>query len=364
LFFVFEWHFAWAGLSGMETLLHALILTTVVVLLMTQTTRFLTLGLLTGLSVWIRPDGLTLIGPILLTIFMSRPDRKSRLNSTFLLLFGFATLFVPYLLFNLAIGGTPMPNTFYAKQAEYEVWQGLSILTRLGQLSLQLLVGPGLVLFPGVILWLWDSIKHGRRENLAVFLWFIGYIGIYVMRLPVYQHGRYLMPAMPAFFLFGLLAFFEYEKRTPAGRSRWAVQTTWSSILVMLGLSFIFLGAASYARDVELIEGEMVATAKWASENLPPDALIAAHDIGALGYYDDHELIDLAGLISPEVIPFIRNEPRLAEYLDERGADYLIAFPEVYSFMTRDLQVVFHTGNLITRSFGRDNMAIYLWKSP
>jgi len=63
---------------------------------------------------------------------------------------------------------------------------------------------------------------------------------------------------------------------------------------------------------VGLIESEMVVTAKWAAQNIPLIPIIAAHDIGALGYFDHHQLIDLAGLVSPEVIPFMRDETRLA----------------------------------------------------
>jgi hypothetical protein len=108
----------------------------------------------------------------------------------------------------------------------------------------------------------------------------------------------------------------------------------------------------------------MVVTAKWVAANLPPDALIAAHDIGALGYFDYHELIDLAGLVSPDVIPIIRNEPQLANYLDQRGANYLIAFPEFYPLLTKNAQIVFDTNSAITRTFGQKNMVVYLWKTP
>ena len=119
IFIAFEWHLAWAAMSGMETLLHGLIVTTVLILLMTNTPRYLTLGLLTGLAAWVRPDGLTLLGPVLMTILFTHQDPRSRLVALTRYLIGFGSLFVPYLLFNLAIGGMPMPNTFYAKQAEY-----------------------------------------------------------------------------------------------------------------------------------------------------------------------------------------------------------------------------------------------------
>jgi len=364
VFIAFDWHFAWAAMSGMETLLHGLILTTVLVLLMTNSPRYLALGLLVGLSVWIRPDGLTLLGPSLMTILLVEEDTHSKLTAVTRYLIGFGSLFVPYLFFNLAIGGLPMPNTFYAKQAEYVNWQSLSIITRLWQMSLQLLVGPSLVLLPGIIGWGVKSAREKMWGSLVAFIWCAGYFGVYISRLPVYQHGRYIMPAMPIFFLFGLMALAEFDHSKAFKRYHWIGQAVWRAGITMLAFGYIFLGANSYSQDVAVIESEMVVTAKWAAENIPMDALIAAHDIGALGYFDDHELIDLAGLISPDVIPIIRDEPQLADYLSQRGADYLIAFPEFYSKLTENAQVVFETNSAVTLTFGQKNMAIYRWESP
>ena len=364
IFIAFEWHFAWAAMSGMETLLHGLIVTTVLILLMTNSPRYLTLGLLTGLAAWVRPDGLTLLAPVFMVILFSGEGIKPRLIQLTQYLIGFGTLFGFYLLFNLAIGGTPMPNTFYAKQAEYVLWQQTPFVTRLGQMFLQLLVGPSLVLIPGVIGWLVKSVRQKMWGSLAALLWSVGYFILYISRLPVYQHGRYIMPAMPIFFLFGLLAFAEFDAGKLFTRYHWIGQFVWRASIAMLTLAFIFLGAQSYANDVAVIESEMVVTAKWAATNLPPDALIAAHDIGALGYFDQHELIDLAGLISPEVIPFIRDEPRIADYLNQRGADYLIAFPDFYSQLTENAEIVFVTNSAITLTFDQQNMVIYLWKTP
>ncbi len=364
IFIAFEWHFAWAAMSGMETLLHGLIVTTVLVLLMTNSQRYATLGLLTGLAVWVRPDGLTLLAPVLMTILLNGRDVRSRLTQVLRYLIGFGSLFFFYLLFNLAIGGTPMPNTFYAKQAEYASWQTIPLFTRLGQMFLQLLVGPSLVLIPGVLGWLVKSITRKMWGSFAAFCWSAGYFILYVSRLPVYQHGRYIMPAMPIFFLLGVLAFADFDKGKMFGRYHWVGQTMWRASIVMLTLAFIFLGARSYVKDVAVIESEMVVTAKWAAVNLPPGALIGAHDIGALGYFDDHKLIDLAGLISPEVIPFIRDEAQLADFLDRSGADYLIAFPDFYPLLTENPEIVFETESAITQTFDQENMVVYLWETP
>ena len=65
---------------------------------MTNTHRYLTLGLLTGLAAWVRPDGLTLLGPVLMAILLNGQDTRSKLIAFVRYLIGFGSLFVPYLL--------------------------------------------------------------------------------------------------------------------------------------------------------------------------------------------------------------------------------------------------------------------------
>jgi hypothetical protein len=133
----------------------------------------------------------------------------------------------------------------------------------------------------------------------------------------------------------------------------------------MFSLAFGAYGAHTYGSDVALIESEMVESAKWAAQNIPPDALIAAHDIGALGFFGQHAtLIDLAGLISPEVVPFIRDEARLASYMNERHVDYLIAFPNWYPALVQRSRPVFTTGGHFTSELDVKNMTIYQWNEP
>jgi hypothetical protein len=354
----------WAAMSGMETLLHALLIFAIIGGLLTGSRRYLTLGLLTGLSIWVRPDGLTLVGPVLLTIFFIDRSARDIGRSTVMYLLGLGSLFVPYLFFNLWLSGTPMPNTFYAKQTEYALWQAQPALYRLTVLLVQLLTGPSVILLPGVIGYVILAIRRRSVPMIAAILWCAGYLVVYILRLPAYQHGRYLMPAMPIFFLFGLLVFLEFQKSSMFGRKHWMIKTAWQLSLEILTLVFVVLGAHSYGEDVGLIQSEMVVTAKWVSANLPPGKIVAAHDIGALGYFDNHKLIDLAGLVSPEVIPFMRDESRLAKFLDQSGANYLIAFPAFYPELTDSLQVVFTSGGKFAPAIGEKNMSVYRWGLP
>ena len=83
--------------------------------------------------------------------------------------------------------------------------------------------------------------------------------------------------------------------------------------------------------------------------------------IGALGYFTRRPLLDLAGLISPEVIPFIRDEARIRTFIRERGAGYAILFPDWYPRLAEDsgLARVFTTGCALTREQGGQNLSVY-----
>ncbi len=359
LFFVFEWHLTWSAGSGMETLLHAALVTMSLILLTESSPRPLTLGLLTALSVWVRPDGLTLLGPAALTLAL-RSKPASSLTRFFI---GFGFLFGMYLLFNLMLSGNPFPNTFYAKQAEYTLWQAKPLLEKLGLAFLQILTGPSLVLLPGAVIWLVKSVRARDWGTLAGMIWFAGYVLIYALRLPPYQHGRYLMPAMPILFLWSLLGLAKTFQKAAARPMVGLMRMGWVVVVALVTVGFVGLGARSYAQDVALIETEMVATAKWVDANLPPDALVAAHDIGALGYFDHHELIDLAGLVSPDVIPFLRDEARMAEYLNQRGADYFVAFPNLYPQLAARAEQVFSTKGAIAPMLGGENLSVYRWRA-
>jgi hypothetical protein len=107
----------------------------------------------------------------------------------------------------------------------------------------------------------------------------------------------------------------------------------------------------------------MVTTAYWLAANTPEDALIAAHDIGAIGYFTERPLLDLAGLVTPDVIPFIRNESRLGAYLDDQGADYLVTFPGWYPQLTSRADILYETSGQIAPALGAENMAVYHWPS-
>ena len=328
--------------------------------LIAGTRRYLALGLLAGLSVWVRPDGLTLLGPIIFTAILSENSWSSRGKTILKILIGFGALFLPYLLFNLALSGNPMPNTFYAKQAEYQAyWLSKPLSERITDYLLPVMASPFLVLIPGVFIWANKIIRARNWGALTGIIWFFGYIAIYFMRLPAYQHGRYIIPALPILYFWGVLGITEFAASTGTNQR---IVFLWQNLIGILCAAFSFIGARQNAQDVYWIESQMVETAKWVQQNVPPNALLAIHDIGALGYYLPNPIIDMAGLITPEVVPFIRDEEKLAQYLDSTSVDYLIVFRNAYPNLPSQRAPVFVAGLEPGPVDTENNMYVYRWK--
>ncbi len=361
--FLFEWHLAWSVNSGMETILYICIILSIFYYLITGKTEKLGIyWLLLGIVIFVRPDGITLIGPYLMLnfIYILRKKDFSFKKLLFSLLVIIIFVFL-YGFFNFRLSGEYLPNTFFAKQAEYQILYSKPLMTRFFELFMISITGAGILLLPGFIYNFMISVKERKWEIISVYLWFIGYLLIYSVRLPVtYQHGRYVIPTIPVYLLLSLIGIYSIFEAYFKKRKLFIFGYTAATLSVLI--IFFFLGGKAFAEDVAIIQTEMVDTALWINENLPKDSVIAAHDIGAVGFFANRKIIDLAGLISPEVIPFIRDEKQLSDYIDMSYVDYLMTFPGWYEELDQSKTEIFSTGGLFSPNAGGENMAIYIWE--
>ena len=360
-----EWHLVWAGASGMETLLFAALILAVFYLIQNTNSwyKYGLAGLIIGMGVWVRPDALTLLGPLVFIIFLQKSKWNVRLKEIGGSLAAAALPLAVYLIFNYLLSGQIWPNTFYAKQTEYASIREIPLLIRYGKIISLPLVGTGALLLPGFLYKSYRSVRTCDVYWLSAILWWVGYSLVYALRLPVtYQHGRYLIPAMPVFLLIGLVGSVEglwFGKA--ADYVLRVVKKVWAGAAAIVLVAFLVMGGSSYARDVAIINTEMVAAARWLNDHTEPDDLIAVHDIGAVGYFTQRRIIDLAGLVTPEVIPFIRDDAKLAQFLDQQQADYLMTFPNWYPVLTADLEIVYQSDGKYSSAAGGEKMTIYRW---
>lgn len=373
LVIIFEWHLVWAAGSGMETLLAGLIALVVLLGVIVvskqeetkgQTTgwKWFGLGALIGFSIWVRPDGITLLAVAGLAILIGKTEFSTRLKNCLWLLAGVLLLALPYLSFNYILAGEIWPNTFYAKQAEYAILREAPLWQRYLNIIRQPLTGVGIILLPGFLWYGYRKTVNKSWVEVFAFIWVLGYVLVYALRLPVtYQHGRYIMPVMPAFCLLGMAGFSELLEVFAERNLGRIIRPAWLISGLVVLAAFWVLGLRGYAMDVAVIESEMVTTAHWVADNTEPGSLVGAHDIGALGYYGERDLVDLAGLVSPEVIPFIRDESRLGSFLDEHSADYLVTFPGWYPDLVVRSALIYQTKQEFSPAMGGENMAVFRW---
>lgn len=383
---VLTWPLVWAAGSGMETLLFTGLAIQLMLLYSRQLIngewRSWQLGLLAGLLVLARPDGVALLFLVAAGLLIAAGAPKERLIRCAIYLLAAALSLIPYFILNFWSSGTIWPNTYYAKQAEYAFLWETPLIQRLGQLLYFSLGGSAegwrgisgahLLLLPGLLIVAWTSCRSdwGKRQLLYLLplIWAFGHVFLYAWRLPVtYQHGRYLIPVVPIFIVFGLvgwlLLFEDIRARVQlTDRSNFVLKTFAPLTFGALLLIFLLLGLQAYVQDVAFINGEMVATARWLEKNTPDDKLIAAHDIGAIGYFTKKPILDLAGLISPQVIPLLADQERLADYVKASNAEYLVTAPGwPYEEITKsgDVEVIFSTNYAWSQAHSINNMMVY-----
>lgn len=321
---VLAWHLIWSAAAGMETMIFAALTLALMYLGMWyhQTRREgVIFGVIAAVTVATRPEGALLAG----IIGVMNVRNRQWVLGTFL---GFGVAIMPYLLLNLSLNGELVPNTSAAKQAQHAILLQEPLLRRVGWMIEPLMGGAQFVLIPGVIVFLW----WGRRHPLywIPFLWAAGLIVLYAWRLPAaYQHGRYVIPLLPGVIICGVLGILLVIRWTRFNLLGRVFARAWGIVTVILFIYFgLILGSQIYRTDLGIINDEMVAQAQWIRDNLSEDELLVVHDIGAVGYFAPRPIIDIAGLVTPEVISLIGKPDALWAYIEASGAQYLMAFPD------------------------------------
>lgn len=381
------WPLLWAAASGMESLLFAWLgLTLITYYCRHPEPNFqqtAVLGLLLGFLILTRPEGL-LLGVLIAAGLFLKAKQTAKLTVPALFLLIALVPLLPYFAFNLTISGTLWPNTLYAKQAEYAALLVQPLPGRFLQLLFFSLGGPAqgwqgmssphLLLLPGLLLAGYTAVRADLQQRRLVWTlplaWALGHVFLYAWKLPVtYQYGRYLFPILPVWVIYGLSGWHTLWQTCASlipdpARFRllqFAGNLTFTAILGI----FFLLGLQAYAHDVAFIEGEMVHMAHWIADNTPPDALIASHDIGAIGYFSERPLLDLAGLITPEIIPLLHDEAQLSAYVRRSPAHYLVTAPGwTYPAITATILPRYTTNYAWTREQGLNNMTIYQLTPP
>lgn len=163
--------------------------------------------------------------------------------------------------------------------------------------------------------------------------------------------GRYYFPLLPLVAVLGALglspavSLMDRGLTLELGRRSWRLPLRAGVVLLLLAPQVwgALQGVPRYLQTLGNVEDSDVAAARWLAPRLPAEASLAVQDIGALKFLLPNEVIDLAGIVTPEVQPILASgrgqgdtywEKQLYDYLASRRPDYLVVFPNAYPMLT------------------------------
>jgi hypothetical protein len=360
-----EWHLAWSSVSGMEISLFTFISLLFLLLLHRNSPPYL-IGVVAGLAFLVRPEALILIALYGAKIIIKHRADLVKLSTTAAIFIAvFLAMVGPWALFNLSYSGRPFPSTISSKFMQYgypfSIGRSLSYIWNV---VLYFWNGPLMVLVPCAGFAMYAAFRKRKSHVYYALTWSLSVILIYAITLPaIYHHGRYLMPLIPILAMFGiegLTSLFAKYRLNP----RWQ-NIVWLVIGGMLVVLWID-GASTFALQVRLLTDNHAEAAQWVNDHAPQDAVIATHDIGLIGYITQRQLVDLAGLVTPEVIPIMHDQARLAEFVRQRDVTYAIVFTGYYEdFLSRlNAQLVHSPPSPELGSFGLEPFEVFQIPDP
>lgn len=228
--------------------------------------------------------------------------------------------------------GTIIPNTALAKAfvkpafSEYFV-----ILKKIGSVLLSgyfteiLFILLGLALLVLNLKRNWALVFSDVKRYFVLYSWILA-VPLFHLTYTVYTGGRYMLIITVLLVILGLKALKSSLAHLNQGQG---TRKIFVFVVPLLFLHLVLLNLFLYprARDGGIISIREVHIyiGKWLSEHTPKEATVAIYDIGAVGYYSNRKIIDLAGLINPEALRYKRK----FEYMIRRKPDYYVGAEEV-----------------------------------
>ncbi|KPK12899.1 MAG: hypothetical protein AMJ56_04365 [Anaerolineae bacterium SG8_19] len=306
----------WVSFLGMEAYLFAFLLILAISLFFSE--HYLLTGLTAGLLFLTRGEGVFVLVVLMIAITLQDWVRKRSINVALLrtiakLAIGFAIPIFIWAIFAHFTFGFVLPNTLATKQAYIQHGFGQSLLHRL---TTEWIPGWGNTFafeaMPFVNFW-WIVVIIGfidvlvrKRRWLILLGWVTLYIIGYTL-LNVSSAWWYQLPilfVLNLFFALGIITIVEILTRKLKHRN------------LALGISFlitillIFLLSLPTFNTILDYQGDSrgqsyAALSQWFRKNTKPSESLAFIEIGYLGYYTDNRIIDLAGLVLPDIVPHI-----------------------------------------------------------
>ncbi|HWE87937.1 MAG TPA: hypothetical protein VG317_00575 [Pseudonocardiaceae bacterium] len=173
-----------------------------------------------------------------------------------------------------------------------------------------------------------------RRRPLAMALG-LGFVVVFTATATLtssqVHHFRYLQPLLPLFLLLVVIGVHAVTRVVPHQRARRTALHGVLAIALLFSLIMLPVWATRTGRESATIRDTDVSVGNWVRGNLPPNAIVAVKDVGAVTYFGGHRVIDMIGLTTDNFAPASNNGPgslyeALRHLPPNQRPDYVVSY--------------------------------------
>lgn len=342
---VFAGRLAWSALSGMETTMFTFFcIAGAYYYIKNQLNGKFNLvpTIFFALASVSRPEGMLLFALYFIdstiTLIGNKEFQKS-LVKVLLSLAIFCCLTFPYLIFSYSISGNFFPNTFRGQGGGFNFIPNFEFL-RIAIVFFfrdNLLTGCLFVLTFGFYVFnIKKFFKEWKFVNL-IFAWTIILPVALSFFIPNWRHHvRYLIPLIPFVNIAAIFVFINIFGKKYFGRiydlailkKKYVMP-----LIIAASLVYYLVYAVALGRNTANINDQQVKLAHWVINNVGRDETIAINDIGAITFLSKNRIVDMAGLVTPELLRYRTytwddNLDSTNSLLKKNNVSYIIIYDE------------------------------------
>ncbi len=336
----------WSSLSGMEITLFCLLS---VLIFRNHLSEIqagklsIVGGLLLGLAANTRPETYLLAGIYYFSsLVLLKGHLKENLGRFVLSILVFVLLLIPYPIFSYIHTGGFLPNTYEGQVGSIKYLPNFTYLVESGKIFVKDNFIVLILWFISMGYFLFSVLKRNTDKKFLM-------INLWVLLLPLVSsfiapnwrhHGRYLIPLIPFINIVAIYILQKIHARLKANEIKRYQLIRKASIAAVLVVSVnsavLFAGVLGW--NVENINEQQGNIGLWLKENLPGEKAFGMNDIGMITFTTKKYVVDMAGLVTPEVFKFQKmsyedGTKALFGYLKDKGVNYIIIYPDWFEFI-------------------------------
>lgn len=334
------WLLRWAGTGMDASLTLALVFATV---LFTLRNNYMYAAVAAAFAQLARPEAILLFPLIVADLFVNDRSPRHAFRHAALMLVLYAALVLPWPIAAYKNFGTALPNTALAKGGFHFTIDEVASTADDVALTIGFSDGMAIVLFAGsaIALMIWWRRNKGEEEAVTGGFYILrqSLVGIgWMILLPLFYIvtgvnviSRYLLLVTPFIVLYGI-----WYLSIAISRSRWR-RYTYAVLFVGVALMmlqnqfvyrrYVFPGISAFQQGMETC---LIPIGEWLKKNTASESVIFAPDVGAIGYFSGRKICDAAALITPAMLPAVREGISQEKMIEEGmfssvcGAQYIV----------------------------------------